>query len=150
MDEPESKEEFVVRDRRRVSADGKSSASAAPEENPKATEKTEAAEKPKREESASREQAPPTEEAAAQEEAPPKPLDFATFILSMANSALFHLGYFKMPDTESHKDLVAARQTIDLIALLEEKTKGNLTSEEEKIVKETLFQLRMAFVEASK
>lgn len=147
MDEPESKEEFVVRDRRRVSVDGESTAAA---ESPKATEKTEASEKPKTPESASSDQATPKKEAAPKEEAPPKPLDFSTFILSMANSVLFHLGYFKMPDTESHKDLVAARQTIDLIALLEEKTKGNLTPEEEKIVKETLFQLRMAFVEASK
>ena len=47
-------------------------------------------------------------------------------------------------------DLEGARQTIDLIAILEQKTKGNLTEEEKKLVNETLFQLRMAFVEVSK
>ena len=78
------------------------------------------------------------------------PLDFSSFILSLANTALFQLGLIKGPETGIEKDLQGARQTIDIIALLEEKTRGNLTDEEQKIVSEALYQLRMAFVDASK
>ncbi len=71
--------------------------------------------------------------------------------MSLANTALFQLGLIKIPGSEEpEKDLHGARQTIDLVALLEEKTKGNLTEQEAKILKETLFQLRMAYVESSK
>jgi len=79
------------------------------------------------------------------------PMDFGSFILSLAETALFHLGLIKIPGSdEPRKDIQAARQTIDLLALLEEKTRGNLTENEQKIMAETLFQLRMAFVQASK
>jgi hypothetical protein len=77
-------------------------------------------------------------------------VDFPSFVLSLANSALFQLGLVKGPDGEANKDTQAARQLIDIIAMLEQKTKGNLTEEEAKLVSETLFQLRMAYVEATK
>ena len=89
-------------------------------------------------------------ESARKEERRIPPVEFSGFVLSLANSALFHMGFLKLQDSEVQKDLPAARQTIDLMALLEEKTKGNLTEQEQKTLKETLFQLRMAFVEASK
>ncbi|MEJ2715687.1 MAG: DUF1844 domain-containing protein [Deltaproteobacteria bacterium] len=78
------------------------------------------------------------------------PLDFSSFVLSLANTALFQLGLIKGPETGTEKDLQGARQTIDIIAMLEEKTQGNLTDAEKKIITEALFQLRMAFVDASK
>jgi hypothetical protein len=82
---------------------------------------------------------------------PLPPMDFSTFVLSLAETALFHLGLIRVPGSEEvKKDLHAARQTIDIIALLEEKTRGNLTDQEKNIITETLFQLRMAFVDASK
>lgn len=79
-----------------------------------------------------------------------QPLDFSSLILSLGNTALFQLGLVQGPDDKMHKDLQGARQTIDIIAMLEEKTQGNLTEQEQRILRETLFQLRMAFVEASK
>jgi hypothetical protein len=81
----------------------------------------------------------------------PLPVSFSLFIINLANTAMLQLGFMQMPDQkEPKKDLVGARQTIDLLAVLEEKTAGNLTEEENRLLKETLFQLRMAYVEAAK
>lgn len=78
-------------------------------------------------------------------------VDFATFILSLSHSALMHLGDAPDPETGSvERNLPLARQTIDLIAMLEEKTKGNLVGEEERLIAQILFDLRMRFVEQSK
>ncbi|MDP9035839.1 MAG: DUF1844 domain-containing protein [Myxococcota bacterium] len=78
-------------------------------------------------------------------------LDFATFVLSLSHSALVHLGEAPDPDTgRSEMNLPLARQTIDLISMLEEKTRGNLTGDEERLVGQILFDLRMRFVELSK
>ncbi len=78
-------------------------------------------------------------------------LDFATFVLSLNHSALMHLGDAPDPTGETlEKDLPLARQTIDLLGLLEEKTKGNLTGDEERLLTHVLFDLRMRFVELSK
>jgi hypothetical protein len=78
-------------------------------------------------------------------------VDFATFILSLSHSALMHLGEAPHPDTGTvERNLPLARQTIDLIAMLEEKTKGNLVGEEERLIAQILFDLRMRYVEQSK
>jgi len=78
-------------------------------------------------------------------------VDFATFILSLSHSALMHLGEAPNPETNAiEKDLPLARQTIDLIGMLEEKTKGNLTGDEERLLGQILYDLRMRFVEKSK
>jgi hypothetical protein len=84
------------------------------------------------------------------DEALPK-LDFATFVLSLSHSVLMHLGEAPHPDGEvAQKDLPLARQTIDVLGLLEEKTKGNLTGDEERLLSQVLYDLRMRFVEVSK
>lgn len=78
-------------------------------------------------------------------------LDFATFVLSLSHSALMHLGLAPDPDTkEVHTDLSLAKQTIDVIGMLEDKTKGNLTGEEERLVHQVLYDLRLRYVERSK
>ena len=78
-------------------------------------------------------------------------VDFATFILSLSHSALMHLGEAPHPETGNvERNLPLARQTIDLIAMLDEKTKGNLTGDEERLVGQILYDLRMRFVELSK
>jgi hypothetical protein len=78
-------------------------------------------------------------------------LDFATFVLSLSHSALMHLGLAPDPDTkEVHTDLALAKQTIDVIGMLEDKTKGNLTGEEERLVHQVLYDLRLRYVERSK
>jgi hypothetical protein len=78
-------------------------------------------------------------------------IDFATFVLSLSHSALMHLGEAPNPETGTvEKNLVLARQSIDLIAMLEDKTKGNLTGDEERLIGQILFDLRMRYVELSK
>lgn len=79
------------------------------------------------------------------------PINFATFILSMASSAAYHMGGFQ--DEVSGKtsiNLDLAKQSIDILAILEEKTKGNLTEEETSLLTHSLYDLRMKFVEVSK
>jgi hypothetical protein len=77
-------------------------------------------------------------------------IDFATLILSLASSVLQHLG--EVPDGEgkTERDLPLAKQTIDLLALLQEKTKGNLDEPEEKLLQSVLYDLRIKYVDASK
>ncbi len=78
-------------------------------------------------------------------------VDFATFVLSLSHSALMHLGEAPHPDTGGvEKNLPLARQTIDLIAMLDEKTRGNLSGDEERLIGQILFDLRMRYVELSK
>ncbi len=78
-------------------------------------------------------------------------IDFATFIMSLSHSAVLHLGEAPNPETNKvERNLPLARQTIDLLGLLEEKTKGNLEGEEERLLTQVLFDLRMRFVEVQK
>ena len=81
----------------------------------------------------------------------PESIDFAGFILSLGTSALIHLG--EEADPISGKQgvrLERAREVIDLLALLEEKTRGNLTGDEADLTSRLLFTLRMKFVETEK
>ncbi len=75
---------------------------------------------------------------------------FSTFILSLNTSALVHLGHLPDPVTNEKKiDLVLARHTIDTLDMLREKTKGNLTREEENLLNSILYELRILYVKAS-
>lgn len=78
-------------------------------------------------------------------------IDFATFVLSLSHSALVCLGDADDPST-GHREanLPMARETIDLLALLQEKTRGNLTGSEERVLEQALTDLRLRFVEVSK
>ena len=79
------------------------------------------------------------------------PVDFHTFVLSLGSSALLHLGELESPEAGApQKDLALAKHTIDILAMLEEKTKGNLTGDEERLIGQILFDLRMRYVERSK
>lgn len=74
-------------------------------------------------------------------------LTFSTFVFSLNSSALVHLGLIRDPSgNESMKDLALAKQTIDILGILEEKTKGNLTDDEAKLLKNILHDLRMMYV----
>ncbi|OGP14540.1 MAG: hypothetical protein A3I75_00685 [Deltaproteobacteria bacterium RIFCSPLOWO2_02_FULL_50_16] len=78
-------------------------------------------------------------------------IDFATFLLSLASSAQIQLGLTPHPETnkkESH--LEGAKQTIDILGLLQEKTKGNLSENEAKLLEAILYDLRMVFVTLNK
>jgi hypothetical protein len=77
---------------------------------------------------------------------------FVGFVLSLAHTAAFHFGDVPDPVTgePGTANLAAAQQIIDILALLEEKTRGNLTAEERQLLEQLLYELRMRFVEASK
>ncbi|MGK3985396.1 DUF1844 domain-containing protein [Sorangium sp. So ce136] len=77
-------------------------------------------------------------------------LDFSTFVLSIIGSAYVHLGDAPSPDGSEEQNLVLAHQDIDLLALLQEKTKGNLTGDEERLLDQALYDLRVRYVEVSK
>ena len=79
-------------------------------------------------------------------------VSFIAFIYSLASNAAVHFG--DLPDPLSNEkrppDLDAAAQLIEIIAMLEEKTRGNLTAEERQLIDQVLFELRMRYVEAKK
>ena len=92
---------------------------------------------------------PPREEGSAQEEPLPE-IDFTHFMFSLSTSALIQLGEIEDPFTQKLvKNLPLAKQTIDLIGLLKEKTKGNLTPDEEKVMQYLLYDLRMRYVKST-
>ena len=78
-------------------------------------------------------------------------LSFTAFVVSLASTAAIHFG--DMPDPISGErgqlNLDGAAQMIEILALLEQKTKGNLTAEERQVLEQVLYELRLRFVEAS-
>lgn len=78
---------------------------------------------------------------------PMPPMDFNTFILSLASATMIDLGEMEGPDGKRHAPaLPVARHHIDLLVMLLEKTKGNLTGEEERLLHQVLYDLRMRFI----
>jgi hypothetical protein len=78
-------------------------------------------------------------------------VDFSTHVLSMASSALISLGRMPAPGGETiEPDLEAAKHLIDVIAMLEVKTRGNLDDGETRLLQSLLYDLRVAYVDASK
>ena len=76
-------------------------------------------------------------------------IDFTAFLLGFASSALIHLGLQANPDTGAlGPDQALARQSLDLLAMLREKTRGNLTLEEDRFFDSLLTDLRLKFLEA--
>ena len=82
----------------------------------------------------------------------PPVINFIAFVLSLAHTTAVHLGDTEDPVSgrkiEPH--LPAAQQMIDILSLLEEKTRGNLTAEERQLLEQLLYELRVRFVEVSK
>lgn len=96
-------------------------------------------------------EAPPSRNQRPQHDREPGDIDFPTFILSLASSVQISMGLVPNPMTgEVETDLMHAKQTIDILGMLEEKTAGNLAPEESGLLKQILFQLRMQYVEISK
>jgi hypothetical protein len=87
-------------------------------------------------------------------EAPPSPtqIDFATLCLSLATGALMNLGVQPDPSskTKPEKNLALAQQNIEILNLLKEKTKGNLSPDESQLLEHILTEVRLRFVEASR
>jgi hypothetical protein len=123
---------FVFKDRRKMFSES--------DQEPKVDEKPPAEEK--------------VQEKAEQKESPPHPplpeVNFSTFIISLSTEVLFHLGEFPHPTSgERQKDLPMAKHAIDTLAMLKEKTRGNLSDEEQKLLEGMLYDLRMAFIRTS-
>jgi hypothetical protein len=125
---------FVVKDKRALDEKGELK-----------EEKEEAAAKVKEEEEKKEE---PQEEEARQ--APLPEVNFNSLIFSLSSSALLHLGEIADPQTgEKRKDIALAKHTIDTIAMLKEKTEGNLDGEEEKFLESIVTDLRWRYVRAA-
>ena len=136
----EEKKDFVVKDRRRFAQDDPEAESKSGDEGTQSPS------------SAAEESLEPEDQKSSQtaesEEKPQLPeINFPTFIVSLNASALLHLGAIEDPTSgQKTKDLPMAKQTIDILSMLEEKTAGNLTSEEENLLKNILYDLRMMYV----
>jgi len=79
------------------------------------------------------------------------PVDFSTHVLSLASTALIALGQMPDPDGQPHAiDLETARHLIDVLAMLEQKTRGNLDEPEQKLLASLIYDLRVAYVDAQK
>jgi len=80
-------------------------------------------------------------------------IDFSTFVLSLGTSAMMHMGLVADPESgrpAGEKNLAFARQTIDTLEMLQERTRGNLEADEAQLLESLLYDLRMRFVEASR
>lgn len=78
-------------------------------------------------------------------------LSFTAFVLSLASTAAIHFGDLADPSSgqPAERNLEGARQMIDILSLLDEKTRGNLTAEERQVLEQVLYELRLRFVEVS-
>ena len=77
-------------------------------------------------------------------------LNFSTFIMGLTTQALMHLGEIAEPGQPQAPDLAAAKQMIDLLGILRDKTTGNLDADEEQLLASMLYDLRMRYVEVSR
>jgi hypothetical protein len=93
-----------------------------------------------------------SEDVAEKSEAQALPeVDFGMFVMSLASSVLVHLGEIEHPEVrERTANLPLAKQTIDILGMLREKTRGNLTQEEGQVLDNLLYDLRMKYVDAKK
>ena len=133
-EENEGKKDFVVKDRRIFAEENQD----AEEESASAQDEKEAETKAANQEEAAETQEPP----------PPLPeMNFATFVASLNASALLQLGAIEDPTSgTTNKNLPMAKQTIDILSMLQEKTVGNLSEEEGNLLKNVLYDLRMMYV----
>ena len=136
--------EFKVIDRRQFTSDGQSRDDAEPV--PPRKETPPPLSPPSSPPSARGKQPEPSGPAPAQR----GPVNFQHLVLSLATTAMFQMGMMENPGEEQPQaDIAAAQETIDLLNVLEGKTKGNLTQEEEGLLSNSLYELRMCFVEVS-
>jgi hypothetical protein len=139
MEDEKQEKGFVIKDRRRFDDSGEAKPESPREEAAKPQE-------PKPDATA----AEPRQDEKAQEASTEQPfpeLNFATFVFSLGTSAMYHFGDFPDPVTKkAERNLEAAKQTIDILGILKEKTKGNLNDDEERLLESLLYELRMRYV----
>lgn len=82
---------------------------------------------------------------------PPFEMNFSTFVMSLTSSAFYYLGDMADPETgKTQENLPAVKQTIDILIMLQEKTKNNLEAEEGKLLEQLIYELQMKFVAKQK
>jgi len=146
---PEDKNDvsdFKVVDRRSFAEDGSRRAPA-----PEAGKTTEVRQPPPRSSSPPAESRGVVESAQTEEDYPDEgPANFATLVSYLSTTAMFQLGLLPGPGGERiPADFPNARRTIDLLEVLQQKTQGNLTEDEVRMLQEVLYELRLSFVETS-
>jgi hypothetical protein len=121
----EQEQGFVIRDRRGAGTESTSAESSAPKPAPSAA-------------------ASPS---SPSQEAPGFPVTFSSFVISLGSSSLMLMGERLDPEQQAVPvNLPQAKEIIDLLSVLEEKTKGNLTSEEQTVLRDMLYALRMKYI----
>ncbi|HXT54658.1 MAG TPA: DUF1844 domain-containing protein [Candidatus Eisenbacteria bacterium] len=131
---------FTVQDRRRFSPDTGEAREEAPEQAPERAE-TQPKSSEERHESSGQ---------GASGEALPE-INFSTFVIGLSTQALMHLGEIANPVSGNVEiDVPTAKQMIDILGLLKDKTRGNLNASEDRLMEDILFDLRMKYVEAVK
>ena len=148
LEDKDDVSDFKVVDRRSFAEDGSRRAPA-----PEAEKRSEVRQPP----APAQPSAPPVEsrggfdrEAQAEEEFDEGPANFATLVSYLSTTAMFQLGLLPGPGGERiPADFANARRTIDLLEVLQQKTQGNLTEDEVRMLQEVLYELRLSFVETS-
>ena len=150
----EEKKDFVVKDRRifageDTESEAKGEDSKAKDEDSKASSSSEqdAQAPPETEESRAADDQERSQTDQPDEQPQLPEINFPTFVVSLNASALLHLGAIEDPTSgKKTKDLPMAKQTIDILSMLAEKTVGNLQEDEEQLLKNILYDLRMMYV----
>jgi hypothetical protein len=150
MSEEEKKETgFQVKDRRRFTGGGDHRQEEKPE--PPAAPAREEAEKSEKRPSGEKEGRRGRREDRPDASAPFPEIDFSTFVFSLSSSVLIHLGLAPDPVSgEQRQELGLAKQTIDILGMIQEKTRGNLTEEEKRMMDGILYDLRLRYVQEAK
>jgi len=138
MEEEKNDKGFVIKDRRLFDETGEVRTEAEKKAEEKAPESIGKEGNP----------SPPVQDEGEDEGYGPLPeISFAGFIYSLATTAFYHFGDFPDPATKKPaRNLVAAKQTIDILSMLKEKTEGNLQPDEKKMLEDVLYELRMRYV----
>jgi len=132
MSKEQEEQGFRVTDKRGFREDGESSANASE----------------KAEENPANEQSSASKSTSPEKEVPPRPpIDFPSYILSYYTQGLVLMGEVPNPYTnKKEEDIESARHTIEILSMLEQKTKGNLSNEEQQLLGTVLYELRMKFM----
>jgi hypothetical protein len=166
MSEEEKERGFKVADRRRFSSEGEAKPEVEDRPAPEAAKPSEKPAQPLHAHAEAHAHSGPShgaqaEASAAYEQAAsaqpggqdlgPQDLTFASFVVGLSTEALALMGEMPHPATgERMHDLVGAQQLIDIIAILREKTRGNLSPDEDTLLDAILFDLRMKYVEKAR
>lgn len=143
MDEEDIKQSFVVKDKRRFDSEGNSRDNEVEQGAVTRSAHSGQAAGTKSADTGAR----TAQQAASSREARAPEINFSSFVMSLATQALMQLGDMPAPEgMDIPVDRVAAKQTIDILAMLQEKSVGNLDDNEKRLIEEVLHNLRMSYV----